>query len=59
MSPGRWPATVLPALSLTLSQYAHAIRVFKDEPKWTPLNRSTEVDSNVHRQEYVSQYLSN
>ncbi len=33
------------------------MRLFKDEPKWTPLNRSEELDVNPHRQEYVSQFL--
>lgn len=33
------------------------MRLFKDEPKWTPLNRSDELDSNPQRQGYVTQYL--
>lgn len=33
------------------------MRLFKDEPKWTPLNRSSEVDSNKYRREYVEQFL--
>jgi 1,2-dihydroxy-3-keto-5-methylthiopentene dioxygenase len=33
------------------------MRLFKDEPKWTPLNRAKEVDENHFRQDYVSQYL--
>jgi 1,2-dihydroxy-3-keto-5-methylthiopentene dioxygenase len=33
------------------------MRLFKDEPKWTPLNRNGDLDSNPHRKEYVLQYL--
>ena len=41
-----------------LKQYIQAMRLFKDEPKWTPLNRSEDLDANEHRQTYVSQYLN-
>jgi 1,2-dihydroxy-3-keto-5-methylthiopentene dioxygenase len=34
------------------------MRLFKDEPKWTPLNRSDELDANSHRKEYVTQFLN-
>ena len=33
------------------------MRLFKDEPKWTPLNRDTTVDANPHRKTYVEEYL--
>ncbi|ROW12547.1 hypothetical protein VMCG_00055 [Cytospora schulzeri] len=39
------------------TNYVHAMRLFKDEPKWTPLNRSGELDANPQRKEYVTQYL--
>lgn len=32
------------------------MRLFKEEPKWTPLNRGPELDENVYRKEYVRQY---
>ncbi|KAI0181056.1 Acireductone dioxygenase [Hypoxylon sp. FL1284] len=40
------------------SNYVQAMRLFKDEPKWTPLNRSNDLDSNEFRKGYVSQYLN-
>ncbi|KAL1964222.1 hypothetical protein VTN77DRAFT_7180 [Rasamsonia byssochlamydoides] len=33
--------------------YIKAMRLFKDEPKWTPLNRGPEVDENPHRKAYL------
>ena len=29
------------------------MRLFKDEPKWTPLNRDAETEGNPIRREYV------
>jgi 1,2-dihydroxy-3-keto-5-methylthiopentene dioxygenase len=37
-----------------LLQYIKAMRLFKEDPKWTPLNRGPEVDENAHRQKYLS-----
>jgi len=33
--------------------YTKAMRLFKDEPKWTPLTRGEETDGNQYRQEYL------
>ena len=29
------------------------MRLFKEDPKWTPLNRGDETDQNQYRQEYL------
>lgn len=39
-------------------QYVHAMRLFKDEPKWTPLSRCPQLDDNEIRKEYVGQFLA-
>jgi len=40
------------------TQYILATRLFKDEPKWTPLNRAAELGANPHRKEYVDRFLN-
>ena len=47
--------SVLPTAGarLTLIQYIKAMRLFKDEPKWTPLNRGQDTDLNQHRKRYL------
>jgi 1,2-dihydroxy-3-keto-5-methylthiopentene dioxygenase len=36
-------------------QFITAMRLFKEEPKWTPLNRGPDVDGNPYRQEYLQE----
>lgn len=36
-------------------KYIKAMRLFKDEPMWTPLNRGPQVDENPYRKEYVKE----
>ncbi|KAK4114059.1 Acireductone dioxygenase [Canariomyces notabilis] len=52
------PAGIYHRFTTDESNYVHAMRLFKDEPKWTPLNRSEDLDSNPHRKQYVSQFLA-
>ncbi|KAL2202531.1 hypothetical protein CC79DRAFT_1372697 [Sarocladium strictum] len=52
------PAGIYHRFTTDESNYVHAMRLFKEEPKWTPLNRSTDLDGNEHRQAYINQYLN-
>ena len=36
-------------------QYIKAMRLFKDQPKWTPLNRDESLEENEIRKSYVQQ----
>jgi 1,2-dihydroxy-3-keto-5-methylthiopentene dioxygenase len=34
-------------------QFTNAMRLFKEDPKWTPLNRGDDTETNEYRQEYL------
>ena len=34
-------------------QYIRAMRLFEDEPKWTPLNRAPGLEDNPNRKKYL------
>ncbi|KAI0127505.1 hypothetical protein BJ170DRAFT_625732 [Xylariales sp. AK1849] len=51
------PAGIYHRFTTDEKNYIKAMRLFKDEPKWTPLNRETSLDANEHRKQYISQYL--
>ena len=41
------------------TQYTKAMRLFKEDPKWTPLQRGEETDSNPYRKDYLQTTISN
>ncbi|KAI4223045.1 MAG: hypothetical protein L6R36_005715 [Xanthoria steineri] len=48
------PAGIYHRFTTDSKNYIKAMRLFKDEPKWTPLNRAPEVDKIRARREYIS-----
>ena len=51
------PAGIYHRFTTAQDDFIQAMRLFKDAPKWTPLNRGTEeVDRNEIRREYVKEY---
>ncbi|KAM0752092.1 1,2-dihydroxy-3-keto-5-methylthiopentene dioxygenase 2 [Meredithblackwellia eburnea MCA 4105] len=47
------PAGIYHRFTLTSKDYVQALRLFKDEPKWIPYDRSAETDINPYRKDYI------
>ncbi|GAA5916968.1 hypothetical protein JCM8208_003226 [Rhodotorula glutinis] len=49
------PAGVYHRFTLDEGNFIHAMRLFQDEPKWVPHDKSESTDSNPFRQKYLEQ----
>ncbi|KAI0253621.1 ARD/ARD' family-domain-containing protein [Lactifluus subvellereus] len=48
------PAGIYHRFTLDESNQVKALRLFKEEPKWTPYVRSPETDSNAYHVQYIN-----
>ncbi|KAH9952380.1 Acireductone dioxygenase [Russula dissimulans] len=48
------PAGIYHRFTLDESDQIKALRLFKEEPKWTPYSRSPQTDCNVYRVRYIN-----
>jgi len=51
------PAGIYHRFTTDEENYTKAMRLFKEDPKWTPLQRGEETDQNAFRKEYLSQTI--
>jgi 1,2-dihydroxy-3-keto-5-methylthiopentene dioxygenase len=49
------PEGIYHRFSTDLNDYVHAMRLFKEEPKWTPYARPS--DDNPSREKYIKGFL--
>ncbi|GAA6014011.1 hypothetical protein JCM8202_005112 [Rhodotorula sphaerocarpa] len=47
------PAGIYHRFTLDEGDYVKAMRLFQDEPKWVPHDKSAETDRNPHREQYL------
>jgi len=53
------PAGIYHRFTLDVNNFLSTIRLFKEEPKWTPINRALPTtESNPFRTSYVSHFLN-
>ena len=48
------PAGIYHRFTTDENNYTKAMRLFKDAPKWTPLNRGEETERNEYRKQYLA-----